>query len=323
MKVPPEYTKKVLEDLYGDRLHVYGDEWVIPSLENPRKLKLYVNPEKGKAIDFIGGRGYNVDTLLTRLLGIDRETLAERIIEWRLRNERTVEEYREAVEGKVETDLIEYPRKLAPLTSTCKRYLRERYIDPDWAEEYGFGYVLQDEANPKRDWGRLFIPSYSDGRLVYYQTRALGEDKIKYFGPKGVDKRAIVGNLHLIKDTAYIVEGIIDGIKIGGQTIYGSSISEQQARLIIERRPRRIVVVPDNDKPGYQGAIKTIETILRQSWPSEGIFLAFLERAKDIGELPSEEVERLKENVVPLNIRSAMKLFERAGRRSERIIRVL
>lgn len=55
MKVSRGILEKFLDEKYGGSIEKhYSGEWVLPSLENPSKKKLYVNVDSGKAIDFIG-----------------------------------------------------------------------------------------------------------------------------------------------------------------------------------------------------------------------------------------------------------------------------
>jgi hypothetical protein len=129
--------------------------------------------------------------------------------------------------------------------------------------------------------GRLIIPYYFQGNLIYYQGRDLTDSKpTKYKNASikdttlllfGYDKVAIHDTTPL-----FIVEGFFDALQIGGIAILGNELTKEKIAYI-NRSNRTKVYVPDTLGNGRNPAIEAV----RAGW---SISIPDTPGCKDIGE---------------------------------------
>lgn len=140
-------------------------------------------------------------------------------------------------------------------------YLRdERGID--W-KEYPF-YISRKDINPdSRKWyGRLIIPFYKDGKLVFYQGRDLtGKRQKKYLSAHETRDKILYGYESIYKDTddpLYVVEGWFDAWHLDGVAVLSNRMTTHQIYWLNQsRRPK--VVVPDKYGRGFVLAKQAID----------------------------------------------------------------
>lgn len=140
-------------------------------------------------------------------------------------------------------------------------YLASRRLSPD---DYTF-YVTPDAAR-ERDRNRVIIPYYYNGELVGYTSRYYDSAGPKYISEQ---QRGYVFNYDAQPSRANVcilVEGQFDAISIGGCAYLGSTISDEQAKLI-SKLNREIIVVPDRDKSGMGICTRALELGYRVSIP--------------------------------------------------------
>jgi len=113
--------------------------------------------------------------------------------------------------------------------------------------------------------GRILIPYYdTNGNLIYYNGRAMGESKCKYLGPPkeiGVGKEDVIymaGNWPEHGSVVYICEGEFNAMSLrqadfNAVACGGKNMSEKQAILL---SPYRVVICLDRDKAGKAGTTK-------------------------------------------------------------------
>lgn len=165
---------------------------------------------------------------------------------------------------------------------------------------------------------RIVIPVRdSKGRLVFLIKRAIKEkDHPKYLYTEGVDKsRVIYGagqmNPGMVRSWGMVVvEGSIDTMAMhqdGFQTtggILGSKLSEFQARIIANKRPKRVYTMFDADAAGV-GATISVTAVLR----TVPIYVCLYPKGKtDPAELTATEKRRAIERAIP-----AAEFHKRAG----------
>ena len=131
--------------------------------------------------------------------------------------------------------------------------LNERKMGWDW-------YNWHWSAAPGyRD--RVIIPFYQDGEIVGYTGRKIKEGKPKYL----TDAQAgYVFNVDAqLEDSEFVivVEGQFDAIAIGGVAIMHNEPNINQCTRINLLR-KKVIVVPDRDKPGA----KLIQSALDNGW---------------------------------------------------------
>lgn len=136
-------------------------------------------------------------------------------------------------------------------------YLEKRCIDP-----------LKVQAHfslDKRFIGRVIIPFYRDGKVIYWQARHI-EDGIKprYLNSPAARDAVMYGYNQIFtwKETPlFVTEGMFDAIVLSGVCTLGSSLNK--AKLEILRRCRsRVIFVVDRDKTGGEFG----RTALENGW---------------------------------------------------------
>lgn len=103
--------------------------------------------------------------------------------------------------------------------------------------------------------GRIIIPTYEEGMLVYYQARDfLGKSDRKYVNPpaKLQPRKSIVPFYDLLESNKalFISEGPWEAIAYSGTYMQGSVISDLQIEKIKRKNPTAIYIIPDNDETG-------------------------------------------------------------------------
>jgi DNA primase len=189
-----------------------------------------------------------------------------------------------------------------PLPQSALEYLRERRITD--------ASVAKWQLRWDSDELRIVIPAFdSRDRLKFVIKRAVRErDQPKYlYDPEGCDRMGTlfgIGqiNLGMIRSSGIVlVEGSIDTIlnHQNGITntvgILGSKLSEAQAQMISNLRPKRITTMFDADMAGI-GATYSVKTLLG----NHPLFVCRYPRGKDDpAKLNSKEAVRTVERAVP------------------------
>ena len=132
-------------------------------------------------------------------------------------------------------------------------YLKVRGIDPTW---YDFMYSPDIYFNFNQ---RLIIPFYWHGDIVGYTGRLFeAVEKVKYVTDV---QPGYVFNMDVqdwTRKFIIVTEGPFDAITVSGVSILGSEINDIQ-RELIDGLTRKIIVVPDRDKPGEKLVNQAIE----------------------------------------------------------------
>jgi hypothetical protein len=140
-------------------------------------------------------------------------------------------------------------------------YIRSRGLDP-----MGFQYQITPAAERERDRHRIIIPYYYNGELVGYTSRYYDGSGPKYISEQ---QRGYVFNYDAQPYDAsacILVEGQFDAISIGGCAYMGSSILDEQAKLI-GKLNREVIVVPDRDVAGMSVCNRALELGYKVSIP--------------------------------------------------------
>lgn len=135
-----------------------------------------------------------------------------------------------------------------------------RGVDP---KSYPF-FLADKTDDPKLNrWhGRVIIPVYKDGRLIFYTGRDLTEKKIKkYLNPSYSKEKVMYGYSEIFRKTdepLYIVEGWFDAYAVNGVAIFGNEISSQQ-QTWLNKSQRKKVYIPDRLGNGHLAANQALE----------------------------------------------------------------
>ena len=339
MKVSPALLEKILEEHYdSDEIIEQGDEWIVPSLVDSSKMKLYINLDKGKAIDFIGGQGYSARSLIGAIKNLDRNELDQFIIEFALKRAAgmKVSDFIKSDKPKITVPPIiipvDYPKEdfldilgEGYTANKVRSYLANRQISTEQIKRYHLQYAYKGKFA-----GRVIIPFIDDREVVWFQARAVSPNAyLRYDNPKGAKRTMLVYNIDAIDKVAIICEGPFDAMTVNGQAIMGSQLSEWQALKIWQKKPEKIIIVPDEDyikklgvSPGYRGAIKSVERLLDKGCPLERINIAFVDGGKDLNDLGTAKALDVLRGAVPVNFSTVLR-FKRKGAISKRLEKVV
>jgi hypothetical protein len=148
--------------------------------------------------------------------------------------------------------------------------------------------------------GRIIIPIYIKGKLVYFQGRAISDSiENKYLNPY-VEKGHIILNIDKFNvDMSIIVtEGSIDAYMVDynqGTTSLGAVISDDLLEILLDHTDKDVIVAfdnPDIDKSGYT----TIMKMIKDSKYGKRVKY-FLMPYKDIKDLNDLKVKKGIENI--------------------------
>lgn len=166
-------------------------------------------------------------------------------------------------------------------------YLSSRGINDEQIEFYNMYNGVNNNL------GRIIIPNLIIGKWTdFYQGRSYLGAKNKYVNPKNIDKTNIIFNLHnqtKKQKDFYIVEGAFDAIRGGYDvgSIYGSSISEVQVKLLNSYNFKNLHCCLDGDSAGQLGNTKMAEELLRNT--NSNIYICKLPEDRDVGDMGEEE----------------------------------
>lgn len=276
---------------------------------NPRQFT--VNPDKNIFNCFGDcQKGGNILDLVAGLEGCEIKDAALKIKDWFLvggvdhsKPTRREAEKKPARGGLSDTDLASPAGKLVreeeegsapvseaelvenkPLTFRLKtvpehQFFAERRISPDTIEHFGLGFCSKGMMA-----GRIAIPINNErGELVAYCGRAVtAEDAelMKYKFPPDFKKAAVVYNLDQQADgvkTLIVVESFLSVYRLyqagfeAVVTCLGSSLSEQQADLILDRlEPTgQVLLMLDADEAGRKGTEHAMSLLSRRLFVKE------------------------------------------------------
>ncbi len=169
-------------------------------------------------------------------------------------------------------------------TVIARDYLEyQRGID---ADSYPFYLSTGGSTKYEKKWlGRLMIPIYKDGKLIFYLGRAL-TGKVagaKYLNAPVDRENTLYGYDHIQDNTElplYVVEGWFDAQAVDGVAVFGNRLSSGQISWLNRtRRPK--VIIPDRLGDGHLLAEHALDLGWQVSFPEIG-------NCKDV----SESVQR-------------------------------
>lgn len=137
-----------------------------------------------------------------------------------------------------------------PWAKEMVEYLRDRKVDPQ-------SHPFMFSTDPR--WkGRLIIPVYKNGRLIFYQGRDLTETRKDKYISCDVEKQNIIFGFDRLfthmDDRLYVTEGFFDALPLNGVAIFGNTLTEGQ-KYWLERSPRDKVLIPDRWGYGKKGPV--------------------------------------------------------------------
>ena len=122
-------------------------------------------------------------------------------------------------------------------------YLLKRKMDP---EKFYFS------RDPKH-LGRVVIPFWRDGKLIYWQSRAIDDEVRPRYRNCEISMEAVIYGFDRLFEYSdaplFVTEGVFDAESIDGISLLGSTLNEAKIELLKKTR-RRILFVIDMDDNG-------------------------------------------------------------------------
>lgn len=136
-------------------------------------------------------------------------------------------------------------------------YLERRNIDYN-----SYPFYLSEDKLWKR---RLIIPIYKDGKLIFYQGRALLDViKRKYLSPNVSKTKILFGYEQIFAESdspLFIAEGFFDAFHLDGIALLGKKLYKEQIDWISKTR-RQKVLIPDRTG----GVSLLVKKVIQLGW---------------------------------------------------------
>lgn len=254
-------TVKNFLDEYFPGYEMNGREYVFSSpFFADRGKRLYVNCDTGKWYDFHEGIGGTFPLFVAqyleipyndacKLLDSDFTTVITKDIDIRdiiaaINQEQPDEVEEEEIEPlDVHPIMFDEADELDDDGEEAIRYLQQRKINPS-----GLGYFPRSDSDYG---GRIFVPFYENGELVYFLARSYTGSELRYKNPPGLSADAVF-NYDNINDTIVIFEGAFDAMSLDnypGTAILSNKLKEGQARKLMGISTlKNVIFVPDKDE---------------------------------------------------------------------------
>ena len=168
----------------------------------------------------------------------------------------------------LEPEVIPQPKTFYPLSGADNAWaeLARYYLEEERAiKSDAYPFMLSEKTalpHLKKWHGRLIIPIFKNGKLIFYLGRDLTGKKMRKYESPAVSRDKIIQGYDLLHQSyeqpLYIVEGWFDAFVIDGVGIIGNEISETKAK-ILNRSPRKKIYVPDRFGSGKKAAIQALE----------------------------------------------------------------
>ena len=170
---------------------------------------------------------------------------------------------------KVTFDEVGLPEKMEPINSDAPRhrpyveYLNKRGLSVD---EYPFMVTPDGEG---RDANRIIIPFTHENKIVGYTSRYTDNRIPKFITHQ---QPGFLFGYDLQKpdwEVCLVFEGIFDALSLSGCALTTNTISEAHADAL-RNLQRKIIIVPDHDKPGLSICDQALELGFHISIPDWG-----------------------------------------------------
>jgi len=119
---------------------------------------------------------------------------------------------------------------------------------------------------------RVIIPYYRQGRIIYWQARALDDSEPRYLNSPN-PKDPIVFNYDELTRWSdlplFVCEGVLDALTVNGIALLGSAVNETKIE-ILKRSKRRLIFVIDPDHNGRAFANTALSNGWEITFPPEG-----------------------------------------------------
>lgn len=262
------YNTNINNKLYEYYISRWGmkdgkNGWVIGDCpECGKERKWGVNIDQGKTNCFICGRGSSPLKRIGELENLD--TFAQ-IMNFIKAYEGI--EYRVATE-EAQVSILKFPEHYylisqgkSEYATVFRNYMRGRGFKITYLRNKGVGYCTEGTHA-----GRIIIPYYRQGKLVYFNARDIFDTGMKFLNPKeediGYGKSQVVYNWDAlyIYTKVYLMESATNALTIGDRGIGfgGKILSQWQISEILRSPIKEAVILWDDDaiEDGYRLALR-------------------------------------------------------------------
>lgn len=171
----------------------------------------------------------------------------------------------------------------------ARKYLRARNVSQLQISRHHMGYAAVGDLA----W-RVIFPVYSDEGVVGWVARTFAYSKPKYLNSRGIKG---LWNAQRYARTAVVVEGVMDALRVETALLsvrdtvavarLGSVITPLQLSLL--KQYENVVVFPDADKAGVQGAMELCERC-DGTGVSVGVVVPSAMTGRDPGSMSPDEI---------------------------------
>lgn len=188
---------------------------------------------------------------------------------------------------------VKYPYGLQPLLAPHRRYLVGRGFDPD---VISLLWGVQSIGPVGRLSWRLWIPIHSEGKVVSWTTRAIGERDARYVSAapdeESVHHKTLLYGEDLAAHAVVVVEGPFDAWRIGPGAVamLGLKITPEQVSRI-GKHPLRAICC-DRELSALRRAERLACSL--SQYPGE-TYVVELETGKDPADADQYEVDQIRE----------------------------
>lgn len=194
----------------------------------------------------------------------------------------------------------------------ARQYLYKRGLSDLDIKKYNLLVGIGMYAN------RIVIPTYDDhGNLVYFSARSYNGSRLKYMNAPESHKTLSSFNLQRLKqgDIAVVVEGSFSAISCASKiensdlvdtdmyvpvAVYGKTISTNQARDISRKKPRMVILMPDDGVTKAEVS-RQYQTI-RRRFSGRIVVAQIPEGRDDPDECPADELISLIKHSIRFSI---------------------
>lgn len=188
----------------------------------------------------------------------------------------------------------------------ARETMKKRGFKIPEATALGIGYTGKGKYA-----GRVIIPYYESGKVVYFNARAITQSGTKYDNPKeeeiGIGKSQVIYNIDILRyaTKVWIFEGVLNAITIGmlATNIGGKYPSPWQLNQYIKSPCQKFIIALDDD--AYDEAINLG---LKLTAAGKRVKILKFPEGKDANDLGKKETLKLEKAHSYMNYNDVLKL---------------
>lgn len=285
MKIPETLLMKFLSDNFEIKQTSTKEVRINSPFKEDRKFHVYIEPSKSVFTDYKNQDSGSMEKFIAQYLDIPmNQVIATLIKEYGLSFgefdfsfvnnfilKKEVEEceiIKDFINNEKGLVFFNQEEEIGKYGKSVLEYLEKRRINNKYIPNMGYIYDQRSDYDK-----RLIIPFFEDGFLVYFIARdTTGKSFLRYKNPPKLDTKEFVLNIDDINDELVICEGALDALSFHEDQVAtamcSGDLGVKQIRKIINKTPRKIIYVPDQDETGMKKMNKNINELLYYYPPS-------------------------------------------------------